>query len=101
MILRRSICISVAGQSPFVKPRFAAFAHLRSISKHEDKEFTVRNFVCVIHQMQPDQALVETEVPCPARRPLPLSRAAPHTRVLCPQLFPRGALEYYTAKNMG
>jgi hypothetical protein len=29
---------------------------------HEDKEFTVRNFVCVIHKMHPDQALVETEV---------------------------------------
>jgi hypothetical protein len=28
----------------------------------EDKEFTVRNFVCVIHKMRPEQALVETEV---------------------------------------
>jgi len=42
--------------------RAAAYAHLRSISMQEDKEFTVRNFVCVIHKMRPEQALVETEV---------------------------------------
>lgn len=35
---------------------------MRSISKHDNKEFTVRNFVCVIHKMLPEQALVETEV---------------------------------------
>ena len=53
------------------------YAHLRAISKHESKEFVVRNFVCVIEDIRPESSLVETE------------------------LFPRGALEFYTAKNMG
>ena len=53
------------------------YAHLRSISKNEDKEFVVRNFVCVIKDISPEANMVETE------------------------LFPRGALEFYTAKNMG
>mmetsp|Transcript_25014 Transcript_25014/g.80842 ORF Transcript_25014/g.80842 Transcript_25014/m.80842 type:complete len:224 (-) Transcript_25014:3168-3839(-) len=62
-------------------PRFATahdvYAHLRSISKNESKEFVVRNFVCVIDDIRPESSLVETE------------------------LFPRGAIEFYTAKNMG
>jgi len=38
--------------------------------------FVVRNFVCVIDDIRPESSLVETE------------------------LFPRGALQFYTAKNM-
>lgn len=39
--------------------------------------FVVRNFVCVIDDIRPESSLVETE------------------------LFPRDAIEFYTAKNMG
>uniref|UniRef100_A0A7S4VU00 Thymidylate synthase/dCMP hydroxymethylase domain-containing protein n=1 Tax=Ditylum brightwellii TaxID=49249 RepID=A0A7S4VU00_9STRA len=52
------------------------YTHLRSITK-AGGEFVVRNFVGVIEDISPDASLVETE------------------------LFPRGALEYYTKKNMG
>ena len=53
------------------------YAHIRGISKSEDKEFVVRNFVGVIEDISIKASTVETE------------------------LFPLGALEYYTKKNMG
>mmetsp|Transcript_1198 Transcript_1198/g.1788 ORF Transcript_1198/g.1788 Transcript_1198/m.1788 type:complete len:89 (+) Transcript_1198:81-347(+) len=53
------------------------YDHIRSISKNEDKEFVVRNFVGVIEDISVKASTVETE------------------------LFPLGALEYYTKKNMG
>ena len=86
------------------------------MSRHENKEFTVRNFVCVIHKMRPDEALVETEVLSHTRgietvavtsRPAVMQRSLLRSVLLIPifffppQLFPRGALEMYTAKNMG
>eukprot|EP00563_Minutocellus_polymorphus_P017140 CAMPEP_0197719930 /NCGR_PEP_ID=MMETSP1434-20131217/3471_1 /TAXON_ID=265543 /ORGANISM="Minutocellus polymorphus, Strain CCMP3303" /LENGTH=229 /DNA_ID=CAMNT_0043304719 /DNA_START=21 /DNA_END=711 /DNA_ORIENTATION=- len=52
------------------------YAHLREITK-PGGEYVVRNFVGVIEDISPEASLVETE------------------------LFPRGALEYYTKKNMG
>ena len=54
------------------------YAHIRSISHDpQDKEFVVRNFVGVIEDVSVKSSTVETE------------------------LFPLGALEYYTKKNMG
>ena len=53
------------------------YAHIRSLSKNADKEFVVRNFVGVIEDISIPASTVETE------------------------LFPLGALEYYTKKNMG
>ena len=53
------------------------YDHLRQISQSADKEFVVRNFVGVIEDISPQASLVETE------------------------LFPAGALLYYTKKNMG
>ena len=53
------------------------YDHIRDISRHESKEFVVRNFVGVIRDMSVEACTVET------------------------QLFPLGALEYYTKKNMG
>ena len=85
------------------------------MSRHENKEFTVRNFVCVIRKMRPDEALVETEVASHMHGMLATVAIMPRM-LLCgclscapacssafffPQLFPRGALEMYTAKNMG
>eukprot|EP00633_Aureoumbra_lagunensis_P001653 CAMPEP_0197297062 /NCGR_PEP_ID=MMETSP0890-20130614/40040_1 /TAXON_ID=44058 ORGANISM="Aureoumbra lagunensis, Strain CCMP1510" /NCGR_SAMPLE_ID=MMETSP0890 /ASSEMBLY_ACC=CAM_ASM_000533 /LENGTH=218 /DNA_ID=CAMNT_0042773987 /DNA_START=27 /DNA_END=683 /DNA_ORIENTATION=- len=64
-------------------PRFQTakemYTEIRRISeKSDDKDFTVRHFVGVIEKMSPTKAaLVETE------------------------LFPIGALEFYTKKNMG
>jgi len=52
------------------------YAHIRNITL-PGGEKVVRNFVCVIEDIRPEASLVETD------------------------LFPRGALEYYTAKNMG
>ena len=52
------------------------YAHIRNITLPGGEQ-VVRNFVCVIEDIRPEPSLVETE------------------------LFPRGALEYYTAKNMG
>jgi len=52
------------------------YLHLREITK-PGGEFVVRNFVGVIEDISPEASLVETE------------------------LFPLGALEYYTKKNMG
>eukprot|EP00299_Pterocystis_sp_00344_P008113 c2941_g1_i1.p1 GENE.c2941_g1_i1~~c2941_g1_i1.p1 ORF type:complete len:211 (-),score=37.26 c2941_g1_i1:21-653(-) len=53
------------------------YKHIRDITS-EGGDFTVRNFVGVIDVISPPEAaVVETE------------------------LFPRGALEYYTKKNMG
>ena len=65
----------------------AAYAHLRAISRHESSEFVVRNFVCVIHKMQPEQALVETEVSTFAAAVAPavlhrLVQSASHTTAL-------------------
>ena len=53
------------------------YAHIRAISKNDSKEFVVRNFVGVIKDISIPASTVETE------------------------LFPLGALEYYTKKNMG
>ena len=53
------------------------YAKLRSLSLNDDSDFTVRHFTGVIEDMRPEAAMVETE------------------------LFPRGALEFYTKKNMG
>ena len=53
------------------------YAHIRGLSKNENKEFVVRNFVGVIEDVSVNASTVETE------------------------LFPLGALEYYTKKNMG
>ena len=62
-------------------PHFATarelYDHIRAISKNESKEFVVRNFVGVIEDVSVAASTVETE------------------------LFPKGALEYYTKKNMG
>jgi len=62
-------------------PRFATasqlYDHIRALSKNESKEFVVRNFVGVIEDVSVKASTVETE------------------------LFPLGALEYYTKKNMG
>mmetsp|Transcript_4966 Transcript_4966/g.12363 ORF Transcript_4966/g.12363 Transcript_4966/m.12363 type:complete len:193 (-) Transcript_4966:80-658(-) len=52
------------------------YAHLREITK-PGGEYVVRNFVGVIQDISPAASLVETE------------------------LFPAGALDYYTKKNMG
>ena len=61
-------------------PHFATaremYAHLREITQ-SGGEFVVRNFVGVIEDISPAASLVETE------------------------LFPAGALHYYTKKNMG
>lgn len=61
-------------------PHFATaremYAHLREITQ-PGGEFVVRNFVGVIEDISPAASLVETE------------------------LFPAGALHYYTKKNMG
>ncbi len=53
------------------------YQHIRHISKHDDKEHVVRNFVCVIRDVSVEASTVETE------------------------LFPKAALEFYTKKNMG
>jgi len=62
-------------------PRFATaaelYSHIRTLSKNESKEFVVRNFVGVIEDVSIAASTVETE------------------------LFPKGALDYYTKKNMG
>lgn len=52
------------------------YGHIRTISKDADKELVVRNFVGVIEDISVSASTVETE------------------------LFPLGALEYYTNKNM-
>ena len=52
------------------------YAHLREITQ-PGGEFVVRNFVGVIEDISPNASLVETP------------------------LFPKGALDYYTKKNMG
>mmetsp|Transcript_48170 Transcript_48170/g.127558 ORF Transcript_48170/g.127558 Transcript_48170/m.127558 type:complete len:220 (-) Transcript_48170:80-739(-) len=61
-------------------PRFPTaghmYEHIRGITA-EGGDFTVRNFVGVIEDISPSRSIVETE------------------------LFPRGALEFYTKKNMG
>lgn len=61
-------------------PHFAnaeeLYKHIREITS-EGGDFTVRNFVGVIDDISPAVSVVETE------------------------LFPRGALEFYTKKNMG
>ena len=61
-------------------PRFATaaelYSHIRALSKNESKEFVVRNFVGVIEDVSVAASTVETE------------------------LFPKGALDYYTKKNM-
>jgi hypothetical protein len=51
--------------------------HSLSLLSFQGGEFVVRNFVAVIEDFSPAASLVETE------------------------LFPAGALEYYTKKNMG
>lgn len=52
------------------------YADIRSLTA-AGGNYTVRNYSAVIKNMKPDEVVVETE------------------------LFPRGALEFYTAKNMG
>jgi CspA family cold shock protein len=52
------------------------YAHIRELTK-QGGDYTVRNFVGVIEDISVEASTVETE------------------------LFPRGALEYYTKKNMG
>ena len=62
-------------------PHFATaselYDHIRTLSKNDSKEFVVRNFVGVIEDVSVAASTVDTE------------------------LFPLGALEYYTKKNMG
>jgi hypothetical protein len=62
-------------------PHFATasemYDYLREISKPGGKEYVVRNFVGVIEDISVAASTVETE------------------------LFPKGALDYYTKKNMG
>ena len=62
-------------------PHFATarelYDQIRTLSKHASKEFVVRNFVGVIEDISVEASTVETE------------------------LFPKGALQYYTKKNMG
>lgn len=53
------------------------YDYLREISKPGGKEYVVRNFVGVIEDISVAASTVETE------------------------LFPKGALDYYTKKNMG
>lgn len=61
-------------------PRFATaremYAHIRELTE-VGGDYTVRHFMGVIERIDPESSVVETE------------------------LFPRGALEYYTKKNMG
>ena len=52
------------------------YGHIREITA-PGGDFTVHNFVAVIEDISPEASICETE------------------------LFPRGALEYYTRKNMG
>lgn len=52
------------------------YTHIRALTE-QGGDFTVRNFVGVIEDIRPESSIVETD------------------------LFPLGALEYYTAKNMG
>jgi hypothetical protein len=52
------------------------YAEIRELTR-PGGDYTVHNYVAVIEDMSPEAVLVETE------------------------LFPRGAIEYYTAKNMG
>jgi len=54
----------------------ALYQHIRGITK-QGGDYTVRNFVAVIDDISPAASICETA------------------------LFPRGALEYYTKKNMG
>ena len=60
--------------------RFATAAELYADIRRRTSqggEYVVRNYCAVIEDMRPEAVLVETE------------------------LFPRGAIEFYTAKNMG
>ena len=52
------------------------YSEIRELTK-PGGDYTVHNYVAVIEDMRPEAVLVETE------------------------LFPRGAIEFYTAKNMG
>jgi hypothetical protein len=63
-------------QYPHFPTAHEMYAHLRLITE-PGGEFVVRNFVGVIDDISVSQSLVETE------------------------LFPKGALLYYTKKNMG
>jgi hypothetical protein len=54
----------------------ALYDEIRALTS-QGGDYTVHNYVAVIENMRPEAVLVETD------------------------LFPRGALEYYTAKNMG
>jgi len=79
VLQQTSLRLQMKSASAF--PHFATaaevYTHIRSITAQAG-DFTVRNFVCVIDKMSPpDAAVVETE------------------------LFPRGAIEFYTKKNMG
>ena len=79
---RRGLCSSSPNHLNlnFRYPEFQTasemYAHIRELTK-AGGDFTARNFVGVIKDVSPEASVVETE------------------------LFPRGALEYYTAKNMG
>jgi hypothetical protein len=57
--------------------RLAGCCPARPTNTRSAHRFVVRNFVCVIDDIRPQASLVETD------------------------LFPRGAIEFYTAKNMG
>ncbi|KAL3926968.1 MAG: hypothetical protein SGPRY_003043 [Prymnesium sp.] len=67
------------------------YDHLRQISL-PGGEFVVRNFVCVIEV---------GSHPLPRVLPLAHLLAISSASLVETELFPRGALEYYTAKNMG
>jgi len=80
-VVRRELCSSSNHLNlNFRYPEFQnageMYKHIRELTK-QGGDFTARNFVGVIRDMSPESSVVETE------------------------LFPRGALNYYTAKNMG
>eukprot|EP00931_Biecheleriopsis_adriatica_P124009 TRINITY_DN99089_c0_g1_i1.p1 TRINITY_DN99089_c0_g1~~TRINITY_DN99089_c0_g1_i1.p1 ORF type:complete len:240 (+),score=32.65 TRINITY_DN99089_c0_g1_i1:58-720(+) len=75
-ILRSSAGKNLNTSFPRFKTASELYSHIRSITA-EGGDYTVRNFVGVIEDISVPSSVVETE------------------------LFPRGALEFYTKKNMG
>jgi hypothetical protein len=78
------------------------YAHLRSITQ-SGGEFVVRNFVAVVEDISPDASLVCVFVVVLHNAHFYLivnshQRLSLHSET---ELFPKGALMYYTKKNMG
>ncbi|CAE8721604.1 unnamed protein product, partial [Polarella glacialis] len=75
-LLRASAGNNLNRSFPQFRTASELYSHIRSITA-EGGDYTVRNFVGVIEDISVASSVVETE------------------------LFPRGALEFYTKKNMG